>query len=1261
MDTPDSADRFNGSEIAVIGLTCRFPGARNVDDFWQTLRDGIECVSFLKDDELEASIVDPAEPSDPNYVKAAAILADADLFDASFFGFTPKEAEVMDPQHRLFLESAWEVLENGGYDPETYGGSIGVFAGARTNTYLFNLFSNSDKVGSLGAFEIGLGNDLAFLPTRVSYKLNLRGPSYAVHTACSTSLVAIHLACQSLLIDECQMALAGGVAVNIPQKTGYLYTRGGISSPDGHCRAFDARAQGTLFGSGVGIVLLKRLEDALADGDTIHAIIKGTAANNDGSAKASFTAPSVIGQTEVVAEALANAGVEPETISYVETHGTGTALGDPIEIRGLTKAFDLSRTRQSCALGSVKTNLGHLDAAAGIASFIKATLAIKHGQLPPSLHFKEPNPNISFDGGPFYVNAELTEWKPAGYPRRAGVSSFGVGGTNVHVVLEEAPQVEESQQSRPWQLLLLSARSPVALEAATANLADFLKQHPDINLPDVAYTLKVGRRPFSHRRMLVCRDVDEACEALETLKPQSVATDIQETTDRPVAFMFPGGGAQYANMGFDLYQSEPLFRNHVDECCEMLKPQLGYDLRQFLFPPANLATEASERLKQTSTALPALFIVEYALAKLWMSWGVRPDAMIGHSLGEYVAACLAGVFSLRDGLSLVVLRAKLFERLPRGSMLSVSLPESAAAELLDKELSIAAINGPDQCVFSGPVEAIDEMAVRLGQKEIEFRRIHIDVAAHSNMVDRILDEFRGFVRTLRLRPPQIPFISNVTGDWIGDAEATDPDYWTRHLRQTVRFALGLKQLMKEPARVMLEVGPGQTLSTLAKLQGEPARGRTILSSIRHPYERQSDEAFLLATLGKLWLAGVEIDWKGFHADERRRRLPLPTYPFERQRYWIEPRSRPAGVNGLVSSGKKTDVAEWFYIPSWKLSAPTSISNNGANADELRRWLIFADESSFGRAFSQRLMSESGEIMMVKMGDRFSRSEDGAYTINPSNPDDFDSLLKELKAIDKAPDDIIHLWSVTGEGASQSSMDSFNRAQTTGFYSLLYLAQAIGRQALSDPLQLWVLTDKLHEVESHDASLPEKATMLGPCKVIPQEFQNVTSHCIDLLMAEPGTRKEERLLNQLVADLVGRTKDVMVAYRGGRRWAQTFEPMRLEAAVQPARSLRKNGVYLITGGLGGVGLLLAEHLAQTVQARLILTGRSSFLERSEWEGWLAAHEDDDEISRKVRTIMAIEEAAGAQVFIASADVADEAQMQRLVERIYDQYGELNGVI
>ncbi|QDL10797.1 polyketide synthase [Brasilonema octagenarum UFV-E1] len=916
MNSLETQNQIGDLDIAVIGMSGRFPKARNLDAFWHNLRSGVESISFFSNQELESVGVDPSLLSDPNYVKANAVLEDIELFDASFFDYSPRTAEIMDPQHRLFLETAWEALENAGYDSKTYEGRISVYGSASISSYfLFNLFSNTELLKLVGLDQIRHNNRTDNLTTRVAYKLDLKGSAITVQTGCSSSLVAVHLACQSLIDRECDMALAGGVSVTGLQKAGYLYQEGGILSPDGHCRAFDAQAKGTVGGDGVGIVALKRLADALADGDNIHAVIKGSAINNDGSSKVGYTAPSIDGQAKVIAEALAIAQVEPETISYVETHGTGTVLGDPIEVAALTKSFRAkTKKKDFCALGSVKTNIGHLDTAAGVAGLIKTILALKHKQIPPSLHFQQPNAQIDFANSPFYVNSTLSQWKTNGTPRRAGVSSFGIGGTNAHVILEETPTTEQGRQ-RPagvpqrqtptegnppaalapveataveqgmkYQLLVLSAKTSSALDTATTNLVQHLKQHPNINLADVAYTLGVGRRVFDHRRMVVCQDIDDTVKILETKDPQRVFTHFTEPCEQEVVFMFPGQGSQYVEMGRELYHTEPIFQEQVDYCCKILIPILGLDLRTILYPSEEQQTVAAQQLTQTHITQPALFVIEYALAQLWIAWGVRPSAMIGHSIGEYVAACLAGVFSLEHALVIVTKRGQLMQQQPPGAMLAVPLPEAEVIPLLGEKLSVAAINAPARCVVSGPIPVIDDLQNRLTEQGVDCRRLHTSHAFHSQMMDPIIDKYTHQLQKVKFNPPKIPFLSNLTGTWITAAQATDPSYWSKHLRSPVRFAEGIAELFKQPNRILLEVGPGHTLSALSKQQ---AQGRMILSSLRHPHDQQSDVTFLLNSLGQLWLSGIQIDWFSFYANQRRHRLPLPTYPFEREKFWIE--------------------------------------------------------------------------------------------------------------------------------------------------------------------------------------------------------------------------------------------------------------------------------------------------------------------------------------------------------------------------------------
>lgn len=1654
--------------VAIIGTAGRFPGANNVSAFWQNLRAGVEAIASLSDEELLSLGVEPALLENPNYVRAKGVLADIDLFDAAFFGYSPREAEITDPQQRLFLESAWSALEDAGYDPEAYTGAIGVYAGAGWNSYLlFNLASHPHLLEPELGHQTLLGNEKDNLCTRVSYKLNLKGPSITVQTGCSTSLVAIALAFQALLTYQCDMALAGGVSVTIPQG-GYLYHSGGIFSPDGHCRAFDAKAEGTVIGSGVGVVVLKRLEDALADGDNIYAVIRGASVNNDGSLKAGYTAPSIEGQASAIVEAHAIAGIRPESITYIETHGTGTTLGDPIEVAALTKAFRSGTAKKVfCALGSVKTNIGHLDAAAGVAGLIKTTLALGHKQIPPSLNFEEANPRIDFANSPFYINTSLIEWPTQGEARRAGVSSFGLGGTNAHLIVEEAPVMERSTETRWPQVLLLSAKTGEALENITTGLTDHLLEHTDLELADVAYTLQVGRRAFAHRRVLVCDDVSDAVAALRARDPQRVFTRISES-DASVTFMFSGQGAQYVNMARELYETEPTFRLHAKTCLDLLESEHGLSLSHILYPCGEDLERSAELLKQTENAQPALFTIEYALARMWMSWGLKMRAAIGHSIGEYVAATIAGVFSVEEALSLVAERGRLIQRLPGGAMLAVPLAEAEVSPLLGSDLSLAAVNEPASCVVSGCAEAVAAFEQRLASEGVGGRYLHTSHAFHSKMMEPALAPFAERLKQVRLTPPHTPFISNLTGTWITDAEATDPDYWVRHLRQTVRFADGLKELLADDKSILLEVGPGRTLSQLAKRHPGFQGARPVFSSLRHPQEQQSDLTFLLKTLGQLWLSGVGVDWTEFNRHARRRRVSLPTYAFDRQRYWIEPAkrttpgalSRPAlapqelwqtlvkgvqtqaeaetarfdaqthllnkaclnelcvayinltlrrlgafsrpeeryaretlltrcqvipryrqlflnwlqvlidagelqedvegrltalracsadtvtallrearvrlahsyqvvelvqrcgdaltdvllgrqdplelfssvlagseeksqpefgwhtnyktilrsgmeclvkslppavrlrilelgggtgiattellpvlptertsytftdvaklflsqarqkfgdypflsyelldiekppaeqhypaeafdlvvavnvlhavrdidqaltHVRSLLAPGgllligeltqpapdfaitygllmnpvedaqrdqgnpfltaegwqetlrkhdfiqvgafpgsdvlgqhviaaqatttafhappfpsdaaapqaftcllptpeqdgdftpsagllKKADIAEWFYVPSWKRTSRVQPGQAAQGAAASEDWLLFVDRCGLGKRLAERLGRQGHRVMMVEAGERFHQESPDSFVINPQHAEDYDALLRATLAQNRVPWKLVHLWSVPPRTEPELTMAAIEEAQTLGLYSLIYLTQALGAQELTEALRVWVVSSGIQDVMD-DAVSPEKALLLAPCKVIPLEYPNLACRSVDVVMPPLDDRRAEQLVEQLVEELQSDGSEQVVAYRGSHRWVQTVEPVELGRPAEPAPRLRKNGVYLITGGLGKIGLTLAEYLARTVQAKLILTGRSAFPEPEEWERWVQTHAPDDPCSRIIRSLRELQ-TMGSAVLVVAADVADAEQMQAAVSCAEARFGAINGVI
>ncbi|MBA3429722.1 MAG: aminotransferase class III-fold pyridoxal phosphate-dependent enzyme, partial [Actinobacteria bacterium] len=895
-------DEFR-EEVVIVGMAGRFPGAASVVEFWANLRDGVESIRGLGADELAAAGVDPVRAASDDYVSAAAPLEHADAFDAAFFGYTPRDAQIMDPQHRVFLECAWSALEDAGYDPATCPGSVGLFGGVGPNTYRQQVLeTRPDILASSGRYPLLIGSEREYAISRAAFKLGLKGPVVAVATACSTSGVALHLACQSVLSGECDMALAGGARVAVPLAAGYVYEEDGILSPDGHCRAFDADARGTVVGSGVAIVVVKRLSDALRDGDAIRSIIKGTAINNDGADKIGFTAPGVSGQETVIRQALEMADVDASSIGYVEAHGTGTFLGDPIEVEALTRAYRADTDAVGyCGIGSVKTNIGHLDAGAGMAGVIKATLALESGEIPPSLNFSAPNPQIDFGASPFWVVDRLTAWPSELSPRRAAVSSFGLGGTNAHVILEQPPAADRSTPStRDHQLFLLSGRTERSLDRATRALAERLERLQDLEPADVAHTLAVGRHHQRRRRAVVASDCLQAARALHAAVERPAG---EAVSDRPTVFMFPGGGAQYVGMGQRLHATEPAFRRAFDRCADLSEQSLGVNLRALVFG----AGEPAE-LDRPALALPALFATEYAVAHLLESLAVGPSIMIGHSLGEYTAAHLAGVMGLEDALALVSLRGRLFEELSPGAMISVQLPAADLERQLGDDLSIAVINKPDLCTVAGSDRAVADLERRLADDGVETRRLRIAVAAHSHLVEPILARFGEFAATIDFSEPQIPFVSNLTGRVVEPGEVTRPEYWVTHLRSTVRFVDGLATALGGEAKVAVEVGPGQTLSGFARQHPGRVDGQVVVPTLPHPSEKIPDDAFFLAAVGKLWAAGVPVELASLHAGEQRFRVPLPTYPFERDRHWIERAAVPAAQvstsgNGRTSGGE----------------------------------------------------------------------------------------------------------------------------------------------------------------------------------------------------------------------------------------------------------------------------------------------------------------------------------------------------------------------
>lgn len=1249
-----------GLEIAAIGMSGRFPGAGCIAEFWHNLCRGVEAITFIEDHEFEAMNIDPETKGDPNYVRSrGGLLENKEYFDAGFFGYSPAEADIMDPQLRIFHECTWEALEDAAYDPRTYNGLIGIFAGASSSMYWEALVQMTAAHNGFGSFALSQYTHKDFLSTRIAYQLDLKGPSFLMDTACSTSLAALHLACQAVLNGECDMALAGGVSASMQPVQGYLYREGMIWSKDGHCRPFDSQSSGTRRGEGAGVVLVKPLESAEADGDHIYALVKGTSVNNDGRKKGGYAAPSWQGQANAIRTAQRVASVAAESITYLETHGTGTTLGDSIEVKGLKHAFNTPK-RGFCCLGSVKANIGHLDAAAGIAGFIKTVLALHHRMRPPSINFTSPQRELHLDESPFYIDTGLNEWTADPYPRRAGVSSFGIGGTNVHVVLEESPSVADRRDagsSKEFYLLTLSAGTPSALNRSVENLARFLEETGETNLADMTYTLQVGRRAFPYRRWAVCADMEQALARLSLMKEWPPPAKGEEPY---IVFMFSGQGSQYVGMGLDLYRSEKIFRDEAEQCFDILQTIMEEDLRDILYPADNCGA-AEEKLNQFIYTSPIKFLFEYALARLLIHWGIEPRAMIGHSFGEYTAACLAGVFSLEDALKLSVLRGEVLHRLPEGAMLSVSLGEAELLPLLAEDISLAAVNSPGHCIVSGPPASIAALEAYLNERSYECKRLRVPRAGHSWMVEPFLEAFREEISGIKLQAPRIPFVSGVSGTWITADEAVDPGYWARHLRETVRFADGLARLLKPNKGLFIQVGADRSLGTW--LEQHPRNGprHQVVNLVRHPKEEVSDYYFLLRGVGAMWQSGVKMDWTRFHSHEKRRRISLPTYPFERRPHGVTGDPFRSGAEifagGAPGAGNRGSTSK-TYVPTWirdSLTPAATGSESGRTS-----WLVFLDSRGLGERLAAKLGQTGDRVVTVKPGTAFSREADGTFRLNMAAAAQYDSLFQQLRERRLMPDKIIHLWSLDSLLHSGTDPAGVKEIVSGGLFGLLFLVQAWGRQVETSRLHLEVIANNMHEVTGGDSLNPLLTILLGLVRTVPREYENISSRCIDINFPPDEDNSSEELLSSLLSQVNRDPVDPLVVLRGPYCWRPTLQPLTLPNSGTANLPLRKGGVYLITGGMGGVGLALAEYLAGRVGARLILTGRSAIPRREHWQEWLRTHPAADGTSETIRSLQKLE-SLGGKVLAFSADVCDAQQMADVIGKSEKEFGSVNGII
>jgi amino acid adenylation domain-containing protein len=1201
--------------IAIVGRAGRFPAARNVDEFWSMLDSGHTAAQKLSDAELLAAGVSRKALADPNYVRLANILPDMECFDAGFFGFSPREAAILDPQHRHFLEVGWEALEDAGHMPEHFDGRIGVFAGSGMQAYLpYNLLTNADLVEDIGLFLLRhTGNDKDFLPTRLSYLLNLTGPSVAVQTACSTSLVAVHMAANSLLNLECDMAIAGGVTIELPHRVGYRYVEGEILSPDGLCRAFDDDAHGTVFGSGAALVVLRRYEDAVEDGDDIKAVILASAINNDGAGKASYLAPSEEGQAEAGAEALAMSGLSADAISYIETHGTGTQIGDPIELAALKQVYGAA-PRGSIGIGSVKTNVGHLDTAAGSASLIKVIEAMRARRLPASLNFRKPNSRFDFAASPFQVVCESQDWQSDG-PRRAAVNSLGVGGTNAHVIVEEAPAREKSPETGEWQLFPFSARDAAALERMRSRWMSFLENDTPA-ISDMAFTLQVGRRAFDQRFAVAARSQDELKIALGA-KATLLRRSGEVGGERPrIVFLFPGGGAQYPGAGAEMMSASSVFAAAVEECFGRLPKTAPSDLYEMMFDRDLANSEASGKLNRSDYAIPAVFILEYAYARLWEAWGVRPDAILAHSVGEYAGAVIAGVLTLADALAIVTERGRLMQAAPAGAMTTVPLCEARVRDLLSDDLDIAAINTVTSTVVSGPLAGIEALEARLAGGSHAAQRIHIAVAAHSRQLDAQLDQFRLAFDGVRYGRAQVPMVSSMRGDWARDGDLVSTEYWVRHLRQTVRFSDAVAAAIEEPDTIVVEVGPGQTLGPLIEAANLAHPPSAIIPSAPRPRDSEHEMGVALAALGGLWANGAPVDFTRLGGSERRR-VSLPTYPFEKERHWIDPGRSPIKSDAVEESAPLTRIADpgdWFAALGWEGRA-----RSGPSADLGGDWLVLAGRDAVSETVLARLGKARARVVVVRAGDAFGQSDDG-YTLRADVAEDYDALFDELGTI---PRRILSLWALDPS------------TSVTCFESAFLLTRAMQIADPSPGIHLTLVSSGASDAGGEVPRNPEQAMLLGPVRVAPREVPGLGAVLIDL-PANPGEPEADGILAE-AASLGG---DDHVALRGGKRYLRTRRSVPALLPHALPTKLRQGACYIITGGTGGIGHHMALWLAEVVGARLALFARTAC--------------EEPELRARI-------EAAGGEVMFIAADVTDEAQLKEALDKVRSSFGAINGVI
>ncbi|MDO3444369.1 type I polyketide synthase [Agrobacterium sp. V1] len=1212
--------------VAIIGLAGRFPGADDIDGFWQLLAGGGSGLTAVTDADLESAGIDPQLSGQSDYVRVWGGFSDPTAFDAGFFGYAPREAQLLDPQQRVFLECAWNALEHAGYGSGKSRGRTGVYAGGSLNYHFTHIHSDPSLRDSVAPLQAGLGNVSGMIASRVAYHLDLEGPSVGVQATCATGLVSVHLAVQALLLGECEMAVAGAVSVGQPRPAGYLYEAGGIGAPDGQCRPFDAAASGTIFTNGVGAVILKRLGDAKAAGDTVYAVIAGSAIGNDGSSKVGLTAPSVKGQASVLKKALANAGIAPSAVDYVEAHATATAIGDPIELTALNRIYgpSLRAEGRTCLIGSLKGNVGHMDAAAGIGGLIKTVLALRHECLPASGNFTTPSSACDFESGPFRVAAGKSDWKAdADRPRRAAISAFGMGGSNAHVIIEEAPARQESAEGETGALLLpLSARSVASLAAMQSSLSDALSKtgkHQGVSLADVAHTLQTGRETFNHRSITLATTLSDAAERLKAASGPGYVTGQIPQHDPSLVFMFPGQGSQHVGMARSLYEREEHFRAALDECLSLIPDDL--QIRALLLAGPDASDTGLDR---TDRAQPALFAIEYALARMWMHKGLQPRAMIGHSVGEYVAACLAGVFSLKDAIFLVLARGRLMQGCAAGGMLSVMLPEADLRARLDEGLEIAAVNGPGSCVVAGDMEGLHRFAERLEKDGAGCRLLRTSHAFHSAAMEPILEEFAGLFDGIALSAPAIDVMSNLSGNWLRAEEARSPAYWTEHLRRAVNFSDGMKHLLELSAPVLLEVGPGSTLSRLARQQAND--DCRIVTSLPDAAGTADAADHALLAFGQLWLAGIDVRWEALDDGSPRRRVGLPGYHFERQSYWIAP---PTVGRETAAAATHRPMAEWFHQPVWK-TRPLKI---GVSAAVKGRWLVF------GAALPE--IPQGIDAVLVGEGATFSASEK-AYTIDPASAEHLLALFDDLAKKNWTPDQII-------SGFGLADMDLPDAAWN---FALALAGTLAGGNQRPD---VTFIGRSMHGIFAADEVQPAKARINGLARMLSQELPGLSCRSIDV-QGLPDANAAKYIRDAVSSPLV--EGEQIYALRDGILFALSHE--RVELSDVEAGSIAKPGeTYLVTGELlGGLGLVYASALIKA-GAKVILAGRTGIPLVPDWERWLASHSPRHPVSLFIQTLRSLG-TPGRDYLLFSGDVSEAQWLRSSLEEGEKSLGTVKGV-